>query len=173
MFNWLSRYNPIVIGETHTNPRHANKEARIIRKKKSEYILFESFVDCSTEDIMRFLEHEIKVKDSDIEYRHPMFKAILESGAIPLGCDSRFLLAMQNKYFNFDPEIYSNGIEHFIQEVNRFEQILNERNEYMANKISEYANMGKTIAIIGRGHLQKVDENLRKIGLKAKCVYLE
>jgi pheromone shutdown protein TraB len=178
MFSLFDSYKTIVIGENHKNPLHVNEEARIVRKKKPEYVLFEGLSEFSTEEILRLMEHFNDIKDAPekIKRRKFLFETIIKTKSIPAGCDNSFLQELSNRYFD---EI-NNGIAssayqlgYLIEKSNRLYQILDERREYMTSKILEYSNMGRTVAIIGRSHLEKVDENLKRKGIKTKPIYLE
>jgi len=181
MFELFNSYKVIAIGENHKSTLHINEEARIVRKKKPEYVLFEGLSEFSTEEILKLAERFNDIKDAPekIKRRQPLFEAMIKAKSIPAGCDNAFLQVLSNNYLDeitygiTSLDGYSLGIEQLLEKENRLHQILDKRREFMASKIFEYATIGKTVAIIGRGHLEKVDENLRKMGLKAKTIYLK
>ena len=68
---------------------------------------------------------------------------------------------------------YAKGVNHVLRKAKQLRETLKKRDAYMINKIVQYSKKGRTLAIVGKGHLEKIIEELNKyddIDVMAFCL---
>nr|MCK4930061.1 hypothetical protein [Nanoarchaeota archaeon] len=134
-----NHYEIVVIGENHVNPNHAKIEAKIIKKFKPEYILYEGFVDNPKKEIKKFIDSFIsnnndldlgKLSD-EIKHNYILLRSMQDSKAEISGCDFKVLQQEQDKY-EITVEDTLKGEEQVEEKRRKFFEINRIRSMYMA-----------------------------------------
>jgi hypothetical protein len=167
----MKKYHDVMlIGEHHGE--HSVQEAEYIRGFRPVYVLFEGFTNHSQEEIEFFIEMCLNGDPAELTKRViecvPLFEAIKEIGAIAVGCDDIYLQKLFERYYWNSAEDYSKGLQHLLEQTENLREISKERENLMSDVISEYAEKGKTLAIVGRGHSDYVLMNLENKGIKVE-----
>ncbi len=146
----------VAIGEHHNSIFHKTEIISYIKSFEPDYILCGFFNELGDEEVRNNIKKSLSMDFFDVIY-FPLFKTMIDSDAVLLGCDNLELKLRKKEYEHnyhnsFDKDYWKR-------------RIINnniDRDLYFSFKIRECLNNGSVLACFGASHYYGVSNDLEK-----------